>query len=164
MRDAVLIAVSVILLGIVGCGVQSSGDPRKRAEREQGIALPLSARSIQCRGDASRGFLDRGAAVMFEMSTNDFPSFVARLSVRSRAAPAIGAGDPTVNGYNVWPPGSPTFVPGNAQYAGFRRTWQGSATPVEMLTCSSSTGDWLHVEFWRLEGDGLLVKMYTDWN
>jgi hypothetical protein len=101
---------------------------------------------------------------MFEMTTNDLTAFVAQLHIQSRAAPLRGAGDPTVNGYNVWPTGARTFVPGGAQYGGFRRTWQGDATPVEMLSCTSHTGDWLHVELWRLEGEALLIKMYTDWN
>jgi len=140
------------------------GDPRTRAEHEHGITLPASARNIQCKGDASRGFLDRGAATMFEMSTNDLPAFFAQLRVRSRSAPARATGDPTVNGYNVWPQDSPTFVPGNEQYGGFRRTWYGEAIPVEMLSCSSPKGDWLHIEIWTLGGSASIVKMFTDWN
>ncbi len=101
---------------------------------------------------------------MFEMSTNDLPAFVGKLRVQWRTAPAVAAGDPTLNGYNVWPTNSPTFIPGNAKYGGFHRTWKGEAIPVEMLSCSSPTGDWLHVELWRLEGGAMLVKMYTDWN
>ncbi len=101
---------------------------------------------------------------MFRMSTNDLPSFIAQLHASSRRAPVCASGDPTVNGYNVWPEGSPTFVPGNEQYGGFKRTWQGDAAPVEMLSCASLTGDWLHVELWRLESEEILVKMYTDWN
>ena len=101
---------------------------------------------------------------MFEMSTNDCCSFVSQLQIRSRTAPVRTKGDPTINGWNVWPIGSATFVPGNSQYAGFRRTWQGAAAPLEMLSCSSPKGDWLHVEFWSLNGDAILVKMYTDWN
>jgi hypothetical protein len=96
--------------------------------------------------------------------TNDLTTFVAQLRIRSRTKPVKAAGDPKVNGYNVWPTGAQTFVPGNSKYGGFRCTWQGEATPVEMLSCSSSTGDWLHVELWRLEGGALLVKMFTDWN
>jgi hypothetical protein len=101
---------------------------------------------------------------MFEMSTNDLTAFIAQLRIKSRTTPVKAAGDPKVNGYNVWPTGAQTFVPGNCKYGGFRCTWQGEATPVEMLSCSSPTGDWLHVELWRLEGEAMLVKMYTDWN
>ena|ERR1041385_3040716 len=165
MPKVVLIPLAVCILALVAWRVMSpGGDPRKRAEHEHGIALPASARNIQCRGDASRGFLDRGAATMFEMSTNDLTAFIAQLRIKSRTTPVKAAGDPKVNGYNVWPTGAQTFVPGNCKYGGFRCTWQGEATPVEMLSCSSPTGDWLHVELWRLEGEAMLVKMYTDWN
>jgi hypothetical protein len=165
MRKVILIAAAVFVLASLALWITSGeADPRTRAGREHGIRLPMSARSIQCRGDASRGFLDRGAATMFEMSTNDLAAFVGQLQVKSRTTPARAAGDPTENGYNVWPRNSPTFVPGNDRYAGFQRTWQGEAIPVEVLSCSSPTGDWLHVELWSLEGSALLVKMYTDWN
>ena len=167
MRKKLIITVSVIFCIFavaIWLLVLPPRDPRVRAEREHGVRLPPSAHNIQCRGDASRGFLDRGAATMFEMSTNEMTAFVAQLQVRLRTLPARATGDPTINGYNVWPTSAATVVPGNAQYGGFRRTWQGVAVPVEMLSCSSPKGDWLHVEFWRLEGGALLVKMYTDWN
>lgn len=165
MRKIILIAVTVLVVAGLGQWITSGGgDPRTRAEREHGITMPVSAHSIQCRGDASRGFLDRGAATLFEMSANDLIMFVGQLRVKSRAAPVRTSGDPTENGYNVWPTSSPTFVPGNDKYGGFQRTWQGEVTPVEMLSCSSRAGDWLHVELWRLESGTLLVKMFTDLN
>jgi hypothetical protein len=165
VRKVVFISVGLCVLAVFGWQLISpSPDPRTRAEHEHGVRLPVSAQNIQCRGDASRGFLDRGAATIFEMRTNDLTAFVAQLRIRSRTKPVKAAGDPKVNGYNVWPTGAQTFVPGNSKYGGFRCTWQGEATPVEMLSCSSSTGDWLHVELWRLEGGALLVKMFTDWN
>ncbi len=158
-------ALTIVVIGVLAwIAVSPSGDARARAEREHGIALPISATNIQHRGDASRGFLDRGAATLFEMSTNDLASFVSLLRINSRSGPSIASGDPTANGYNVWPQGSATFVPGNNQYGGFRRSWRGEAVPVEMLSCSSPKGDWLHVELWRLEGSSMLLKMYTDWN
>jgi len=165
MRKIILIAVAVLVVAVLAWWITSGGgELRARAEHEHGIKLPVSAHSIQCRGDASRGFLDRGAATMFEMSTNDLAPFIGQLRVQSRAAPVRASGDPTENGYNVWPTNSPTFVPGNDKYGGFQRTWQGEAIPVEMLSCSSPTGDSLHVELWRVEGGTLLLKMLTDWN
>ena len=140
------------------------GNSRVRAEREHGVSLPSSARHIQCKGDEWCSFFDRGLATTFEMSTNDLGSFVAQLRIRSRSAPARTSGDPTVNDWNVWPQRSATFFPGNGPYGGFRHTWDGDAVPVEMLSCSSPTGDWLHVELWKLKNRTMLVKMYTDWN
>ena len=128
------------------------GSSRFRAEREHSVRLPPSAHYIQCRGDAWRGFLDRGAATMFEMSTNDITAFLAQLHIRSRAVSTQSTGDPTVNDHNIWPKDSKTFVPTNAQYGGFRRTWRGEAVPLEVLSCSSSRGRLASrrtVEAWR---------------
>jgi hypothetical protein len=160
------VTASAVLIGgaAIWFFVYPGGNSRARAEREHGISLPPSAHHIQCRGDAWRGFLDRGATTIFEMSTNDLTNFVAQLTIRSRAAPTRTTGDPAVNGWNVWPQDSATFVPGNSQYGGLRHTWNGDAVPVEMLSCSSPKGDWLHVEFWRINGGATLVKMHTDWN
>ena len=116
MRKGVLILVAVCVLALIAWRIMSPvSDPRTRAEREHGIRLPASARNIQCRGDASRGVLDRGAATMFEMSTNDLTAFVAQLRIKSQTTPVKAAGDPKVNGYNVWPAGAQTFVPGNSK-------------------------------------------------
>lgn len=101
---------------------------------------------------------------MFEMNAVDLPAILSRLTIRSRGGPVRATGDPLLNGWNVWPESAPTFIPGNRQYGGFKRTWERIATPIEMLSCSSPRGDWLHVEFWTLGRDKLLVKMYTDWN
>src|SRR3954464_499388 len=116
-----VIGVLLVVGGIAGCYLFSTtGDLRARAEREHGVKLPPSAAHIQCRGDGWHGVLDRGAVTMFEISSNDLPPFVAQLRVRSRRPPVRGNGDPTVNGYNVWPQRSPTFVPGNSVYAGLK--------------------------------------------
>ncbi len=102
---------------------------------------------------------------MFEMDAADLAGFVSTLHVTSRQKPVSQVScDPLVNGWNVWPRGADSFIPGNPQYGGFERTWTGEAVPLEMLSCASPTGDWLHVEFWKLEGGTLLAKVYTDWN
>ena len=159
------------ILAVVTCAfaarfvVLGCGDSRFRAEHDHGIRLPKSARGIQCRGDAWRGFLDRGAVTLFEMSNEDLESFLSQVRIRSRNRPAkVGDGDPCVGGWNVWPVGSPTACPGNPEYCGFRPTWRGSAVPIEMLSCHSPVGDWLHVEVWALSPTGLVVKLCTDWN
>jgi hypothetical protein len=140
-------------------------DPRVRSEQIHGIHLPLSASKIQCRGGAWYWAPDRGEATLFEMKAAELANFVAGLSIKSRNSPErIGPADPTVNGWNVWPDTAKSFVPGNRQYGGFSQTWSGDAIPVEMLSCESPRGDWLHVEYWKLPGDLLLVKMFTDWN
>lgn len=153
----------VILLGLL---MRWSMDPRSRAEREHGLSLPDSAQEIQNRGDAWKVFLDRGMVTLFQLPEADLPDFLSQLSVESGSNPAIPSGDPLVNGWNVWPQGSSTFVPGNSDYGGLRKTWAGSAKPLRMLSCESLMGDWLHVEVWELGGANAeaLVKLYTDWN
>jgi len=152
-----------IFVGILAFIWFRGSDPRSRAEHDHGIRLPSSAHHIQRRADGLRfSFIDHGIVTMFEMNTNDLPAFIAQLRIQSRREPIRPSGDVTRHGYNVWPDTS-TFVPGN--YSRFKRTWSSEAVPIEMLSCSSPAGgDWLHVELWRLEGQAMLVKMYTDWN
>lgn len=159
----VLGTVGVILLGLA---LQWALQPRHRAEREHGLRLPGTARQIQCRGDAWKGFLDRGAVALFQLPSGELPGFLGQLSIRSESAPAHATGDPLVNGWNVWPTGSATFVPGNSKFGNLQKTWAGSAKPVRMLSCDSPKGDWLHVELWELDSTDseALVKLYTDWN
>ena len=155
----------VVFLGLVVWSKMPPADPLRRAEKEHGFSLPASSKNIQCRGDAWPGFLDRGASTLFEMDESELASFKSGLKITDHAFPAVaGPGDPLINGWNVWPTTAKSFVPGNAQYGGFKRTWSGDAVPVEMLSCTSPVGDWLHVEFWKLPGKSLLVKMFTDWN
>lgn len=163
--------VAIVLLVATGLFVgksiaRSTGDSRERAEYEHGIKLPPSASAIQCRGDGwlrTSPFHGGGVTTMFEMDSAETEAFLAPLHVRSTTAPALATGDPTVNGWNVWPQDAPTFIPGNPQYSGFHRTWTGEAVPVEMVSCDSPEGMWLHLEFWKLENGMTLVKMGTQW-
>jgi len=108
--------------------------------------------------------IDHGVLSLFEIDKRDLDPFLRQLKVNWRSTPAkTGPGDPCLNGWNVWPKGSRTFVPGNSELQGLRSTWSGPATPVEMLSCKGSKGDWLHVEIWSI-GDHPLIKLYTDWN
>jgi hypothetical protein len=160
----VLCALAIFLLG--KHIARSAGDSRERAEHEHGIALPPSALNIQCRGDGwlrLTPFYGGFATTMFEMDPADATAFLAPLHIRSRNGPVIATGDPAVNGWNVWPQGSPTFIPGNKQGGGWRHTWTGAATPVEMVSCDSPEGMFLHLEFWKLDSGSTLVKMCTMW-
>lgn len=152
------------LVGLILWKMVPPSDLRTRFLAEHGIHLPPSAERIQCRGDYWKGFLDRGASAMFEMDSKDLATFLASLRVNSQTGPVSKVpGDPLINGYNVWPQGTPG-IPSNPQYGGFTRTFAGEAVPVESLSCVSPTGDWLNVEYWNLAGSKLLVKVYTDWN
>lgn len=163
-----ILLVTCIIAGLLAAVIwwkTPPSDPRLRAEGEHGIHLPPSAANIQCRGDAWVGFLDRGASTLFEMNSGDLDGFVSQLKINARRQPAVaGPGDPLMNGWNVWPHDADTFVPGNQPYGGFKKTWSGDAVPTEMLSCASPAGDFLHVEFWKIPGPTVLVKMFTDWN
>jgi hypothetical protein len=166
LRTVTAKIVVVFVLAVAGIAVWDGvvRNPADIVERCHGIKLPTSARNIQHKTSGGRGFLDRGALSLFEVDQEDVQSLVAQLSIKSRNPPARGGlGDPRQNGWNVWPERSATFVPGNTAFGGLRTTWQGVATPIEMLSCNSSKGDWLHVEIWSVERH-TLVKIYTDWN
>jgi hypothetical protein len=164
-----LVATLLCVMAVFSLGkyiVRSTGNSRERAEDEHGIVLPPSASKIQCRGDGwlrktpiSGGFV----TTMFEMNPAETSALLSPLHIRSRNGPAVAIGDPLVNGWNVWPQKSPTFIPGNAQGGGWQRTWTGAATPVEMVSCDSPEGMFLHLEFWKLDSGLMLVKMCTVW-
>jgi hypothetical protein len=131
-------------------------------EKAHGLVLPNSARNFQQL--EIHGFTDRGILSMFEIAKEDISHFESQLNVDSSNGPtSVSIANPCANGWNVWPTNSATFVPGNSVLDGLKQTWTGGAKPIKMLSCRSSKGDWLHVEFWNV-GDHALVKVYTDWN
>lgn len=135
---------------------------KEKVEQAHSLQLPVSARDLQQK--RMGGIADRGILSLFEIDQDDVQQFVAQLEIRSRNLPAkTGYGNPCVNGWNVWPTNSPTFVPGNKEFEGLKPTWTGQATPIEMLSCRSPKGDWLHVEIWSVD-EHALIKLYTDWN
>src|SRR4026208_1831317 len=96
-RRVIKFAVVVVVLLAFAFVFTRSGfrDPRTRIEHEHGLRLPASASAFECRGDASRGFLDRGGSAALTGATNDLAGFVAQFTVRT---------------------GLQTFIPGNSQY------------------------------------------------
>jgi hypothetical protein len=135
------VAMAVIVFLSAGFAMLYS-QTKWRAEWEHGIALPASATDFQCRGDAYRLVLDRGASTGFVMGATDLQTFKSELTVN---------------------PSLQTFVPENSQYQGFTFPW-GAAAPTETLDCDSPNGDWLHVELYPVDSDHVGVWMYTDWN
>src|SRR2546425_6695328 len=82
----------------------------KRVEDAHGLKLPASARNFQQRR-VGRLF-DHGILSLFEMDENEVQQFVVQLKIKSRSPPAkAGVGNPCLNGWNVWPENSATFVP-----------------------------------------------------
>jgi hypothetical protein len=137
-----LAAVAVIaLLAVAFAVTRSARDPRSRIEHEHGLRLPASASAFECRGDAARGFLDRGAASAFTIASNDLAGFLAQLTVRT---------------------GLQTFIPGNSQYQ-LHASWR-RGSPLATYGCASPVGDWLHVEVWPIDSSRVGVSLYTDWN
>jgi hypothetical protein len=146
MRTRRIIKVAVIvvaaLLVVAFAFTRSSfRDPRTRIEHEHGLHLPASASSFECRGDAARGFLDRGAASSFTIASNDVAVFISQLKIH---------------------PGLTTFIPGNSQYQ-LHAVWR-TGTPTATYSCDSPVGDWLHVEVWPVDDKRVGICLYTDWN
>jgi hypothetical protein len=133
-------------------------------ESDHKIAFPESTKNIQNRGNSNKTQPDRGIATMLEIDRKDLDAFVAQLKITERRRPAEEKGDPTKNGWNVWPQDAKTFVPTNEAYGGFKKTWTTEPAPEEMLSCQSPVGDWLHVEVWDLSDKKVLLKIFTDWN
>ena len=119
----------------------SFGDSRSRIEKEHGLQLPSSASSFECRGDAARRFLDRGASSAFVIASNELVRFISQLRVQ---------------------PGLTTFIPGNSQYQ-LHAVWRNSK-PAATYSCTSAVGDWLHVEVWPVDDTHVGICLYTDWN
>jgi hypothetical protein len=142
-RRVIIFAGAVVALLAVAFVFTRSGfhEPRSRIEHEHGLRLPASASAFECRGDASRGFLDRGAASAFTVATNELAGFLAQLT--------------------VWA-GFPTFMPGNSQYQ-LHASWRRGA-PLATYSCASPVGDWLHVEIWPIDSTNVGAALYTDWN
>jgi hypothetical protein len=134
--------------------------------KTHGIQIPSSATNFQ---HITAGVLfDKGAVSLFEMDKSETTNFLTQLTINARQKPITSIGDPRINGWNVWPTNSSTlvrstFVPGNAAFDKIRKTWTDSAVPIEMFSCKSPVGDWLHVELWDC-GKTHLIKLYTDWN
>ncbi len=143
MKPFRLLITAFLALLLVAC--DQVGD-----ESDHKIVFPASAKNIQNRGDS----IDRKDLVAFE----------GQLKITERRKPAKDQGDPTENGWNVWPQGAKSFVPGNKVYSGFNKTWNGVPVPEEMLSCQSTAGDWLHVEVWGLPEGKVLLKVFTQWN
>lgn len=133
-------------------------------ESDHKLVFPASAKNFQNRGDSNSALPDRGIATLVEIDHKDLDGFEKQLKITERRKPTKDQGDPTVNGWNVWPRGAQTFVPGNEVYSGFKKTWDVEPVPIEMLSCESPAGDWLHVEIWSLSDTKTLLKLYTDWN
>jgi hypothetical protein len=168
MKRAFPILVTASILTVVfmhGVSCRSSGvrqSSKSEIERVHGVVLPESARSFQQGGSGSG--LDKGYVAVFECELKDLESWTTTLKIKTRSKPIVQSGDPCVNGWNVWPTNAQTFVPGNDQFSGLKRTWKGDAIPLEMFSCNSPKGDWLHVEIWKTSATDMVVKLYTDWN
>ena len=131
-------------------------------ESAHGVKLVPSARNFQ--QVRQGGLMNRGVVSLFEMDQAEISTFLSQLKIKSRNWPASpGPGNPCVNGQNVWPATAATVVPARKGLDGLERTWTGSASPIEMLSCASTTGDWLQVEIWAVS-DHTLIKLYTEGN
>ena len=161
VRNFAYISLAVVVLTAVALKPLHRRS-REDVERAHGLSVPITAAQFQQR-QIGVGFLDHGILSVFELPSSDVAAFIKQLQVTARSSPIKLAGSPLDGGWNVWPTNSQTFVPGDRLLSGLKQSWKGPAKPIEMLSCKSSKGDWLHVEIWEVE-DRRLIKLYTDWN
>jgi len=134
LASSMVVAVGVIIYqGILD---QST----ERIAREHGLALPPSATNPECRGDAWRMILDRGASSTFEMARTDLCAFVSKLRVQ----------------------GHHTSIPANRIYQ-VSAPWI-AKSPLASYECASPTGDFLDVQIFPIDCKRVGVRLYTDWN
>lgn len=157
MKPIRFLLMALLSVAITAC--DQIGD-----ESDHKIVFPASATNFQNRGNSNKVLPDRGIATLVEIDRKDLDAFLAQLKINERRKPAKEQGDPTVNGWNVWPHDARTFVPGNEVFSGFKKTWDVDPVPIEMLSCQSPAGDWLHVEIWNLSETKVLLKLFTQWN
>jgi hypothetical protein len=155
--------IRLLLMALLSAAMTACDQVGDESDHE--IVFPASAANFQNRGNSRIKILpDRGIATLVEIDRKDLDAFLAQLKISGRRKPAKEQGDPTMNGWNVWPHDARTFVPGNEVFSGFKKTWDVEPVPIEMLSCQSPAGDWLHVEIWKLSDTKVLLKLFTDWN
>ncbi|MGC4014598.1 MAG: hypothetical protein QM755_08810 [Luteolibacter sp.] len=133
---------ALAMIGFAAIGIyqgtlaQSTG----RIAREHGLDLPPSASNPECRGDAWRMVLDRGASSTFEMARKDLTTFVSKLKI-------LGC-RPSIPGNDIYQVSAP---------------WV-SKCPLASYECASPTGDCLDVQIFPIDCKRVGVRLYTDWN
>ena len=150
----------VVLCTFIGCRTQSVSTPSKvQIEELHALTLPRSARSFRTRV-ASR-WPDRIIVSLFAMDRADDAEFLSQLRVLREYAPVKDQGNPYVNGWNVWPTGTLTAVPGDVSIGEAPPEWR-EATPIRMRSCQGASEFLrLHVELWHIGSATSLVKVCT---
>jgi hypothetical protein len=88
-------------------------------------------------------------------------AFKKELTVEAKKIPVAGdKTDPNEFGWGPWPPGSKTYIPGGLVPKD-TKLFAGPAMPVEMLSCTSTMGVYLHVDVWKVDGEKYLLRVYT---
>jgi hypothetical protein len=105
---------SMILLSAAMTACDQTGDGS-----DHKIVFPASVANFQNRGNSNSFLPDRGIATLVEIDRKVLEPFLAQLKINDRRKPTKEKGEPTVNGWNVWPHGAKTFVPGNEVFSGF---------------------------------------------
>jgi hypothetical protein len=141
------------------------GQNAARLQREHGLQIPESAAFIQCRGDAWKLIIDRGALGMFTITEADLGGFLSQLTIKSRVKSTVKYEvDPSALGAPRWAPSIGTFIPSNVAGPPLQNPIGKNLQPIEAISADSSTGDWMHIELFRVDDETVLMKIYTDWN
>lgn len=99
--------------------------------------------------------MDLGARALFLIDVSDLPSLLENLDIQEQNL--LLADSPGEDRSAILQSATPTR-------GGFRQMWDGSAQPLGSVVCSSSRGDSLEVEFWKVHDGLVAVNLHTDWN
>jgi hypothetical protein len=87
--------------------------------------------------------------------------FKEQLKIEERKEPVNTApADPNVLGWGVWPHNSKTYIPGGIKSISVK-FYDGMAIPLEMLSCKSKIGNFLHVDAWKGNDGKILLRIFT---
>jgi hypothetical protein len=154
-----VLAVAIMCIPL-GCCTRSASSPSQdEIEHLHGLTLPRSSHSY--RTVVASSWPDRIVVSVFAMDRADDTEFLSQLDVLEEYAPVKDRGNPYVNGWNVWPTGTLTAVPGDVSIGEAPAEWR-EATPIGMRSCQGASASLsLHVELWHIGSDTSLVKVCT---
>ncbi len=136
IRALFFVAIAAIAVPAISLNF---GNSPARVEKEHGLRLPLSAKNLECTGNAWM-VLDRCAYATFEMDRSDLPAFAAQLIEQPGAKP-----------------------PTNYKPRDMKAPWTKHA-PLSGQVYKSPTGDFLVVQTFDLADSRIGVWLFTDWN
>jgi len=123
--------------------------------------LDLPRHSISCRTWHERKEYAFSVVLIEKVALDQV---IKQLKLKERHGPlSPGSSDPNLLGYGVWPHLKGSYVPSGIRGEG-EHFFDGMAIPIEMFSCESQTGDWLHVDVWQTNDGRYFMRLYTSYS